>query len=312
MPENYAETIVGVAKDAVGITEKAEESFIAKGLIPVRGFYKHVDLRPFDKNPAVMQETITLNDPADFAAYVNRYKSPATVVLADQDRMTFRAIVDFHEKDQPRWCRHQALYACPQTPEFKEWWQINDEWLPQSKFAEFLEEHVPEIVKPDGADLIEAVASLQAHREVSYKSAVDLASQDIQFVYEEETTTSNKTSKGEFRLPKRFSLRIRVFRGGQFHDVEALLRYNIDHNKRLNFKFKLHRFQEVRDLAFSQIENEIDELINPEAKQEQESKARKASAFEVPVYKAADTMTNAGVVPVLPLPASHRTDLVGD
>lgn len=277
---NYAQTIVDVAKQAIGVPAETLRQLEALSLAPMHKDLKVVDLAHRLSAPAATHALVTLLDPVDFAEYVNRYKTPATVIFADPDAMRFRAVLDYHEAAGARWARHQAVYPCPLTKEFEAWKAIDDKFVGQAEFAEFLEEHVPEVVQPDGATLQEAVQYLVAHKSVSYKSAKDLHSGDVQLVYEEETTTGGRQG-GDVKLPKRFTLGIRVFRGGEAQKFEALLRFKIDDNKRLWFKFKIHRFDEVREVAFNGVADEIEEKVNAAA-------APVGDAIEVPMFTARD------------------------
>jgi uncharacterized protein YfdQ (DUF2303 family) len=279
--QNYAQTIVEVATRAAAIPPGALAQLEMLHLAPLHRGLKLIDLAGRLPAPLGTHAHVTLLDPADFADYVNRYKTRASVIFADTDAMRFRAVLDYHEAGGPRWARHQAVYPCPLTKEFEAWRAIEGKEIAQADFAEFIEEHVPEIVQPDGAALQEAVQYLIAHKTVSYKSAKDLHSGDVQLVYEEETTTGGRQG-GEVKLPRRFTLGIRVFRGGVAQQFDALLRFRIDPNRKLWFKFKIHRFDEVREVAFNGVAEEIDERVNPPIDGDA------SDGFEVPIFAARD------------------------
>ena len=195
---------------------------------------------------------------AEFSAYVDAHKTSATVIFADLDRFSLTAVMDHHAKGpggKAGWGQHRASCALPVDPDWKTWTDRNDKAMDQVGFAQFLEDNLPAIKKPDGAELLEIAQNLEAKSNVSFKSAERLSDGRRAFTYSDEPT--QKIGKGKVELPEEFLISIPVFRWGHRHDLLAKLRYRIKEGQ-LILWYHLHRPQDVSDEAFRRVIDAVD------------------------------------------------------
>ncbi len=129
---------------------------------------KHAD------RPRRRSGTATLYDLASFIAHFNRHKDDNSVVFADRDRKAPRllGVLDYNEAlnvstsieneetgevtttvqhisgAQPRFGVHRSEYQFPLSDEWKAWVGKNGQGMNQSEFAQFLEDHILDVLPP--------------------------------------------------------------------------------------------------------------------------------------------------------------------
>lgn len=210
--------------------------------------YREVHLQGV--NPPVRDHVVakvTLTDLASFVAYVNDFKTEgATRVFLDaSDHPAITAILDYHvPQGAVARCAHRAIYAPDLDAGWQAWTDIDQKPVQQLSFANFLEEHLRDVVEPAGAKVLETVASLKAKKNVEFESGVELQSGAIQFVHKE---TVEGQGKGEVEIPAQFELGLPIFFNGPAYKMTCLLRYRIQEGK-LFFIVKIHQREAlVRD-----------------------------------------------------------------
>lgn len=193
-----------------------------------------------------------------FTAYVNDHKDEASRIYADLDAATMIAVLNHHEAvpDQvaARWGDHRAKFEPPKDPDWITWTGHDDEPMKQLQFAQFVEDNLPAIVAPDGAELLELAQHLEATTKVQFKSAQRLAGGSRSFAYEEQA--QNKLGRGKVELPEAFHLRLSVFRGGDKVHLEAKLRTRIAEGQ-LTLWYHLHRPQDALEEAFQRLRDGV-------------------------------------------------------
>jgi len=201
-------------------------------------------LEEFAENPLRVRQNVDLFDAASFIAYIAHFGIPErTRIFFDGEDEAFNAILDYHENtDDPGWCQHRALFRCRRTPEFAAWMAKNKTGMSQVDFARFVEEHLPDIVEPPGAQLLEVARTLEAKKEVTFSSGVRLDNGQVQFTYEE--ILRGSAAKGTLEIPEQFVLGIAIHEGGPAYRIPVRLRYRI-HEQKLVFWYEVvrpHRF----------------------------------------------------------------------
>jgi len=217
-------------------------------------------LEQFNLQPIRARAGVTAHSDATLSAYLNRFKTPASVVFADQQKFVIVGIIDYHMRDTgaagavasdgAAWREHRVSYSAPKSLEWQTWRGRDGKSMSQAEFAQFIEENVVDIRSPAGADMLEVSRSLQAKKSVEFSSALRLADGDQQFSYAE--TISGSTSQGRISVPAEFTLGIPVFFGGQPYAVTARLRYRINEGK-LALWYQLYRPEHVEQDAFGLI-----------------------------------------------------------
>ncbi|MGW0131934.1 YfdQ family protein [Streptomyces sp. NPDC003299] len=204
--------------------------------------------------------TTTVRDAQSFLAYWTKHADDNSEVYADSDRLTVTAVLDAHTAGQARWSGHRLHLALRETTAWKQWLRLDGELMDQEAFAEFLEDHLPELLEPSAADMLEIAQSFQAASKVDFQSASRLASGQRQFQYVE-TTQAKAGQKGQLTVPEQFVVGLVPFEGSDGYRLTARLRYRIG-QQGLRLGYKLERPDDIRKTAFADVVNAIGEQID--------------------------------------------------
>ncbi|MFE9921603.1 DUF2303 family protein [Streptomyces sp. NPDC005774] len=204
--------------------------------------------------------TTTVRDAQSFLAYWDKHHDTASEVYADSDRLTITAVLDAHQADSARWAGHRLHLALRETTAWKQWLRLDGELMDQEAFAEFLEDHLPELLEPAAADMLEIAQSFQAAQKVDFQSATRLTSGQRQFQYVE-TQTTKAGQKGQLTVPETFIIGLVPFEGSEGYRLTARLRHRIGQNG-LRLGYKLERPDEIRTTAFADVVKAIGEQID--------------------------------------------------
>lgn len=221
--------------------------------------YKLEDLERFKATPRHTVQTIQLKNAEDFVEYVKRFAIAGTTLFADLENTKFTAILDFpNDSNETAWGDHKALYSCPLSRSWKIWEQADGKSMDQQSFAKFIEDNLPDIVDPNGSDILSIAQTLEAKKKLEFKSGVKLSNGEVQLTYNEEIRGT--ANNGTLNIPDTFTLGIQVFEGGDTYKLEARLRYRIPENGQLVMWFDLLRPDRLLDDAF----NTLSEFISTE------------------------------------------------
>lgn len=200
--------------------------------------------------------TTTVRDAASWLAYFNKHSSDASEVYADSERLTVTAVLNAHGTDEPSWGDHRLILSLRTTDAWKQWMQNDGALIDQEAFAEFLEDHLPELLEPSAADMLEIAQSIQAATKVDFQSGVRLSSGQRQFQYVE-TQTTKAGQKGQLTVPETFVVGLVPFEGSEGYRLTARLRYRIT-DRGLRMGYKLERPADILRTAFGDVVNAID------------------------------------------------------
>lgn len=199
--------------------------------------------------PDHIRQGVTLQTVDSLVEYVNGFKTDTTLLFADIQANSIRALLDYHSAAAPLHVAHVATMALPFSEEWRTWTGIDGRLMPQLDFARFLEENAADIAAPSGADLLEACRDLQARRKVNFTKAIRTSSDNENFEFTDETEAR---SKGGVELPTKFLLNVPVYFGEAPTELFAFLRWKLDDGA-LTLGIKLHRAEHVRQAVFKQI-----------------------------------------------------------
>ena len=131
------------------------------------------------------------------------------------------------------WQDDATVFQLQFTPEWKGWKERNEATLGQENFCDFLEDHLKEIVKPCGAELLEMVANFRQMTRVEYGSSYRRSDGQIGLEYKE-----RKEGAGgrDMALPSEFLMHLPVVRG-----AEALTTYEVKARLRVRVHKELHQ-----------------------------------------------------------------------
>lgn len=223
--------------------------------------------------PQFIKQRVTLLDAGSFVEYVNRFKSPNTLIFANVEAVsaTFTAVLDYHEANDgtnfAARCAHIATFTTQPTPEWTEWLAMNKERMTQLEFAEWLEEHAPLFVKPTGAELLEIVTTLEGKQEVRFTSGMRLQSGANELNYEEDINAAggSGTRAGKLKIPQTVTAGIAPFHGASPYKIEARLKYRIE-SRKVTFWLETINLAGITRDALILIAKEIGSPEKPEEK----------------------------------------------
>ncbi|MBX9597136.1 MAG: YfdQ family protein [Burkholderiales bacterium] len=156
-------------------------------LILHNGDKQAVDLEKYLNQPLKLRTTKEFRDIRGFIDYVNDFKGEHTVIFAGSEQIT--AIFDYHKKDDPRWCNHIATFKLSISNRWKIWTGAHNEWMPQKRFADFLDSGLNEIIvsiingksTPSQAEVLSIVKNFRTTQTYEYDSSIDEGSETIGF-----------------------------------------------------------------------------------------------------------------------------------
>ncbi len=210
------------------------------------------------ERPQFIKAHPRFDEPASLVEYFNRFKNPASTILADLDKSTVVAIIDHHEdpKDDnraapgPRHHLHLATFQPKHSPEWLIWTGKNKEAMGQIEFAQFIEDNAPDVASPSAADLMEMALRFEATKGATFKSAARLQNGDVAIQYQEET--QGNVAGGSIEIPKDIKLLIPVYQGGEKVEVVGRFRYRLNGGV-LSLWYDLLRMENLKRAAFNSI-----------------------------------------------------------
>lgn len=222
-----------------------------------------VDHTLYRPAPPSLEEDVNLQRPEDFCAYVALFADAvATLVFADYENDQFGAILDYHKSaTEPSWGRHKATLKLAHTAAWQIWAGKNKAQMTQTEFGQFLEDNLPDIAAPNGADLLEVARSFEANKSVNFKSSRRESDGSVNFAYEEDV--KGTTKQGGMKVPTEFVLGLVPYEGSKKYAVTARLRYRLGTGGALSLWYELQRIEDVLDAAFTEIEASIREKLTP-------------------------------------------------
>lgn len=220
-------------------------------------FLHQLDLDPYADRPHRATGHAMLSDHESFSTYVLRFlTNSATTVWGNPKRGTVTAILNDHGDDGlPGWGDHQATLQLQQTDDWKHWTAQDGRMMPQSAFAEHLEEGADCVVEPSAADMLEIAQHFTAKNNVSFRSARRIDNGEVQLQYEE-NIQAKAGQKGTMTIPVVFTLGIAPFEGGSAYKMLARFRYRLV-DGHLTLGYKLVRPDQIVLSAFGDITKEI-------------------------------------------------------
>lgn len=247
-----AQTIADMAVKAAAVPQVVKTHYDREFLILPEGMKSQDVTEPNAVEPLLLdhiKQAVTLQTVESLVEYVNRFKTDTTLLFADIQANSIKALLDYHAADVPKYLGHVATMALPFSEEWRTWTAIDGRLFPQLEFARFLEENSADIAAPSGAELLEACRDLQAKRNVNFTKAVRTSSDNENFEFTDETTAR---TKGGVELPTKFQLSLPVYFGDASTALFAFLRWKLDDGA-LTLGVKLHRAEHVRQAVFKQI-----------------------------------------------------------
>lgn len=209
--------------------------------------HKVENLEALQRQPRRIRESISVTTIESFIAYVTKHKTGLAAIFANEEQRQLQAVLDYHgDASLPSWCTHKVGYTAKLSREATAWLGMDGKAMEQIALAEFIEEHIADVVAPAGADLLERALKLQFIQKAVFGSAVRLQSGEFQLQW------SVENQKGTVELPEKIAIGIPVFHNGAAYRIEARLRYRLNEGK-VTFTYKLIEPQRVLERAFADV-----------------------------------------------------------
>lgn len=233
----------------VGKTFRPSEEYkhILGMVLPQGVRIEFADLETHAETPTRIRANAVHETPKSFTDYVQAFEAAETRVFASLGQQRVVAKIDYHQPGGPSWSTHNAVYPAVLHESFRAWDGINGKPMGQRGFAEFLEDRAEDAILPDPADLMEVAQRFEAIRNVDFKSAVNLATGEREFRYEEKDKAS-----GKIAAPRFIKLRTPVFYGTDPVEWVVRFAYSISDGA-LAFTVKIHRREELLDAEFQRL-----------------------------------------------------------
>jgi uncharacterized protein YfdQ (DUF2303 family) len=216
-----------------------------------------LDLERYEPLPRRPRGVATLYTGGSLVQYVQSREAHTASLYADVQTRRIEAVLNDHAPEGPGWADHRAVVALRHTPAWAAWTAFDGQIRDQVAFAEHIEDNLPDIAEPAGADMLEMAQTFEANTLVAFRSAHRLDNGQVQLRYEERTDAT-AGSKGQIPIPQTFLLGIAPFEGSDPYRVTARLRYRI-RDGRLAIGYILDRPDDVLRAAFDEILSEVEE-----------------------------------------------------
>lgn len=255
--ETAVSAIAALAQTAVAPKKHPHDDGLPFVIVPVG---HRVEPLPLAARPPRRRGAVKLRDAGSFIQYIQRYVGPDTLLYAQLAPARFVAILNDHPRpiaddDGGGWRDWRADFTVPQSHEWERWLGANKKPMGQIGFAEFIEDNLPDIVYPDGAQMLEIVLSFQAAKNATFKSVARLRDGSVNFQWVEDNDT------GTLAVPSEFRVEIPVFENGQNYPLTARLKYRLPEGK-LSIWFELVRPHKIIEAAFKDQWMEIETATN--------------------------------------------------
>lgn len=203
--------------------------------------------------PERPRANVRLRDAASFIKYFMDHACYQSRIYASLEPAKFLAVIDdfrdFNDAGetiagQSAWREFRAHFDIPASREWQLWHSANRKQMGQLAFAEFLQDNLPDVVQPDGADLLQLALNFEASQAGNF-----IATQRLQDGSHNLQWRADNNSSGSVKLPEQITLSIPVFENEQPSEVHARLRYRIKEGS-LSIWYELIRSHKVLEQAF--------------------------------------------------------------
>lgn len=219
-------------------------------------------------HPKRKRATVRLVETASFIDYVAAHQSASETHvfgIASEQGGEFYAVIDYHGRGadaDANWGEHVAKLVLSTTPEWQRWLGSNQKLMSQEAFAEFLEDNLTDIVRPDAASLIDLAQLLTGKKTAHFKSGRNLHNGAIALEYTETIETTGGRVNADMQLPSEFFIGLCPFVGAAGVEIRARLRFRILDGGKLYFTYILDRPFKVIETAFNLARGEIEEGLS--------------------------------------------------
>ena len=212
-----------------------------------------IETLPRAHTPSRPRADVKLRDAASFIRFFMDHASDQSRIYAALDPARFLAVFDdFYVNDddeltldhQANWREFRASFDVPPSREWQLWNAASRKQMGQLAFAEFLQDNLPDVIQPDGADLLQLALNFEASQAGTF-----VATQRLQDGSHNLQWRADNNASGSVKLPEQIVLSIPVFENEAPREIHARLRYRVKEGA-LAIWFELIRPHKVLEEAF--------------------------------------------------------------
>lgn len=240
------------------------------GDLPILALIRHKNLvsEIFDARDYLPRPTRVKGDRAlytldDFLAYVRTHELPASDsngeqpwnphILLRRDELLARCIFDHREGDLAAHEEATASHRLVFSKEIEPWRQKAERWMSQLEFAEWIEDHELEFVKPSSAEMLGLAQKFEASTSARFSSKHNLATGEIDLSYKLENN-----EQGTVKVPDEFTIVLPIFKGGERYQLPMRLRHRC-RDGAVTFLFKFKSLDTAVDLVWADLVKKVRE-----------------------------------------------------
>lgn len=199
------------------------------------------------------REGVTIVDDVDsFVWLYKRYARAETTEVYAHRSGSVTAVFNAHDTTDgvtAGWGDHGVQLGLRHTDSWQDWTRVSGQPMAQLAFAEFLEDHLPDVMEPAAARLLEVAQTLQGQQRVEWKSSNILKDGTRTLSYAESTDAVSAGAGGQMQVPHEIKLGLRVFEGSpDRYEIPGRFRYQVQ-SGRLLLTVKLLGMAETKDAA---------------------------------------------------------------
>ncbi len=214
----------------------------------------------YAEQPHKLEATRSFFHSASFMEYFNRFAGEDSIILANPEKFTLRAVLDYHiaapEGDHvPQWQRHVATLEMRQSEQLKAWIKNDGVLMSQAEFAEFLQENAGDLQRPSASEMLTIARDLRATVGMTAVSNFNQQTGEVELTFKNEVSATAGVRTAKVEIPDRFELSIPLFANDKPSPVIAQFRFRAGQEMKLMYKlYQLNRMLEQR---FSALVDEI-------------------------------------------------------
>lgn len=203
-------------------------------------------------SPLRIKNRVQVETPEDFVTYFARFAGPGAIITVDTAGACITCTLDYSEDaDTPAWGDHMLVCQPKEDWRYRAWSEISGRYMEQTPFAEWLEDRVVDVAVPDAADLLEVASTLQAKKELTFRSAVRLDNGTTQLQCDE--TLEATAGKGaKIDIPQQIVIGVPVFANTAPVRIDARLRYRVERGT-LRFAIVIADPKAIREKALQRV-----------------------------------------------------------
>lgn len=240
--------------------------------------YKLESLEPLLVNPVRVTQSVRVYEAASFAEYFLRYRNQASRIFVDTKYPRIIGVIDYHRHPvdakfvdtgnptpvivSAERTTHRVTLEFRKTADWLGWIGNNGRLLSQVDMAQFIEDNVHNITKPDGAYMFDVACSIEAKKDVEYRSAVRLDNGQTQLTYNEEI--KGTAQQGNIEIPNTFFITVAPFEGSKEYEIPVRFRYSLSGSK-LQLKYDIVRPDKAIEKAVTSMTDQVRTLIGDAA-----------------------------------------------